>query len=279
MGLLVSAARGVVPERFKPLAKKARQIAIRPRYRGQGVACPCCNGRFRAFRPGGVDEKRDGARCPGCGSWERHRLLWLFLEQRTSFFQQRVALLHVAPEPVLLERFASLPNVRVTSIDLRSPLADLRMDVSELLFAESYFDAVICVHVLEHVEDDRRAIRELHRVLRPGGYAIVISPVKRELTLEDPALVDPQQRERAYGLRDRVRAYGRDLGQRLQAAGFEVDVVPFARELDPAAVERYGLLLSEDIYFSRKPELAAPDSMLRALEGQIGASLGKRQNA
>ena len=165
MGLLVSAARGAVPEPFKPLAKKARQIAIRPRYRGQGVACPCCNAAPSGCVPSGRSRREAGRLqgAPVADRAARHRLLWLFLEQRTvasSSSVSRCSTWRRSPSSSSASR--SLPNVRVTSIDLRSPLADLRMDVSQLLFAESYFDAVICVHVLEHVEDDRRAMRALH---------------------------------------------------------------------------------------------------------------------
>ena len=272
MGLLVSAARGAVPPRFQPLVKSARRSVLRVRYRGEGVVCPCCNGRFRAFRTAGVGTKREGALCPGCGSWERHRLLWLFLAARTSFFSEQLELLHVAPEPVLQQRFRALPNVSYTSIDLRSPLADLPMDVTELLFADGYFDAVICVHVLDHVSDDRKAMQELHRVLRPGGLAIVMCPTKRESTIEDPCVVSAQDRERIYGHRDRVRVYGPDLGDRLAAAGFDVEIVPYASELDPSTVERHGLLVSDDLYVLRKRAGASESSLVHALGARVTAA-------
>ena len=279
MGLLVSAARGAVPGRFKPLAKSARQSVLRLRYRGDGVVCPCCGGRFREFRTAGLGAKRTGAMCPGCGSWERHRLLWLFLEERTSLLRERVELLHIAPEPVMQRRFRAMANVRYTSIDLTSPLADLPMDVTDLVFADGYFDAVICVHVLEHVEDDARAMREINRVLRPGGRAFVISPIKLETTLEDPAAVSPGERERLYGKRDRVRLYGLDLRDRLARAGFDVEVVPFAAELDASVVERHGLLTSEDVYVARKRPAPAGHGLVEVLDARVAKLSRKPERA
>src|SRR5262249_12426105 len=80
-------------------------------------------------------------------------------------------------------------------------------------------------HVLEHVPDDRRAMREFYRVLKPGGWAILLVPITVERTFEDPAVVDPAERLRLFGQEDHVRRYGPDYGDRLSEAGFAVSGV------------------------------------------------------
>jgi SAM-dependent methyltransferase len=211
--------------------------------RGEGVECPCCGGRFRRFVPYGVRRRRPHAQCPGCGAVERHRLLWLYLRERTDLFAKPHRLLHVAPEAIFEARLRELPELRYVSADLASRRARLRADVQRLPFADATFDALLCHHVLEHVPDDRAAMRELRRLLRPGGWAILQSPVRRRLaaTLEDAAVTDPRERERLYGQRDHLRQYGRDYADRLRDAGFEVRAERFASELAPERRARHGL--------------------------------------
>jgi SAM-dependent methyltransferase len=121
---------------------------------------------------------RPHAECPHCGSLERHRLLWLFLKQRTHLFARPARLLDVAPNPILRRKFVGLQHVQYISVDLVSRLARLRADLTQLPFPENCFDAVLCIHVLEHIVEDRRAMRELFRVIRPGSWAIVQTPIQ-----------------------------------------------------------------------------------------------------
>jgi len=210
---------------------------------GEGVECPCCGGRFRRFAPYGVRPRRPHAQCPGCGAMERHRLLWLYLRERTDLFARPQRLLHVAPEPVFEARLRAAPHLAYVSVDLASPRALVRADVQRLPHPDACFDAVLCHHVLEHVADDRAAMRELRRVLRPGGFALLQSPVQRRLpeTVEDPAVRDPRERERLFGQHDHVRQYGADYGARLREAGFEVRAERFADALGPERSARHGV--------------------------------------
>ncbi|MEJ2217489.1 MAG: methyltransferase domain-containing protein [Gemmatimonadota bacterium] len=229
--------------------------AIRPLfYLGNRFICPCCGGRFRKLRPFGV-RRRQNAWCPKCGSLERHRLLWLFLRDRTNLFSEDVRLLHFAPEKVLQDLIAPLHNVDYTSADLDSPHAMTAVDIVDLPWAADTFDAILCSHVLEHVPDDRRAMRELLRVLKPGGWAILQVPVDRDRpgTYEDPAITSPEERERAFGQHDHVRVYGLDYADRLEEAGFAVNVDGYVRTLPPAVAEKHALWSDEDIYFCSKP--------------------------
>jgi SAM-dependent methyltransferase len=148
-----------------------------------------------------------------------------------------------------------LPGVRYVAIDLTSGAVNARADIGHLGIADNTFDAVISNHVLEHVEDDARAMRELARVLRPEGWAVLQVPIDldRERTFEDWTICDPEAREAAFGQHDHVRVYGRDYKDRLEMAGFEVAVDGYAQSLGPCAVRRYGLLPTEDIYICTKP--------------------------
>jgi SAM-dependent methyltransferase len=180
-------------------------------------------------------------------------LVWLFLEQRTELFRRHSRVLHIAPEPSLQERLTRLQNLDYLSGDLESPGAMVKMDVTDIPYGDACFDAVLCLHVLEHVADDRAAMRELLRVLKPGGWAIVQCPVEGDETFEDATIVSARERRRIFGQDDHLRVYGRDLELRLRSAGFVVDVIPFARQLGDEACRRYGLDPSECIYLTRKP--------------------------
>jgi SAM-dependent methyltransferase len=145
-----------------------------------------------------------------------------------------------------------VPTIDYVSGDLDSPLAMLRMDLTSMPFGAAAFDVVLCNHVLEHVLDDRAAMKELLRVLKPGGWAILQVPIKRERTLEDVTVSTPEERLKVFGQRDHVRIYGRDYGERLASAGFGVTVEHYTGEFDPASVNSYGLMPDEDIYLCTK---------------------------
>lgn len=224
-----------------PLRGAYRQW-LRLAYRGDRVVCPCCLGRFRRFLPFGV-VRREHARCPGCGSLERHRLLWLWLERKTDLLTAPHRLLHVAPEPLLAEQLRKRPRLAYVSVDLESSDARVRMDATRLAFRDGAFDVILCLHVLEHVPDDRMAMRELRRVLARGGWALLQSPVdpERAQTFEDPSVRTARDRERVFGQSDHVRIYGRDYSARLAAAGFQVEDSPFAAELSRDEAARFGI--------------------------------------
>ena len=234
------------------LSERQRKALLLWRDRGDRYLCPLCEGRFRQFWPSGIDD-RPNTLCPQCSSLERHRLLWLYLKNRTDFFTADLQLLHFAPEAILRDRFKAQPNITYLSTDLDSDLADVHMDITDLQFEDNRFDVILCVHVLEHIPDDAQAMKELYRVLKPGGWAIVQSPmdVHRATTFEDPSITSPEERERVFNQRDHVRLYGRDYEDRLEAAGFSVKIDGYVRELGEQA-QTYGLNPEEDVYFCTK---------------------------
>lgn len=189
--------------------------------RGKQFHCPLCRTGYRKFLPGGPS-RRPNARCPGCDSLERHRLLAGLI--RKLQIDQKLAIsgrvLHIAPEVALTELFSR--NTDYLSIDLDGSQAMMAMDITALEFSDASFDVVVCNHVLEHIPDDRKAMMELFRVLKPGGWGSIQVPMMGENTQEDLTITDPAERTRLYGQADHVRQYGRDFRQRLGAAGFEV---------------------------------------------------------
>jgi SAM-dependent methyltransferase len=223
------------------------------RLRGHAVECPCCGGNFGHFMPG---RDPNNPICPRCGAQARHRALWLYLGERTNLLHgEELRLLHFAPERALGRRLGATAGIHYVSADLDAPEAMEHFDITDIPHGDDSFDAILCIHVLEHVEDDRKAMRELRRILRPGGWAIVLVPLdlSRAETYEDPSITDPAARERAFWQADHLRLYGRDFPERLREAGFDVTVDEWVRTLDPAAIERHGLFPLEDMYVCTKP--------------------------
>jgi ubiquinone/menaquinone biosynthesis C-methylase UbiE len=158
--------------------------------------------------------------------------------------------LHVAPEQCFYKTFRKMPQLTYVTADLESPLADVRLDIQDMPFAEGEFDMIICNHVLEHVPDDRKAIREVFRVLKNGGSAILQVPTNYEMekTYEDPSITSPAEREKHFRQKDHYRLYGKDYLQRLAEAGFQIPEKNYLDELTLAEKERYRLPGMEYMY-------------------------------
>lgn len=235
-----------------PRGHDVRRRFRRVLYRGSSVECPLCERTFSRFMPG--REGRPNAVCPACGSEERHRALWLWLTERAGIGERPLKLLHLAPEWTLEQRLRALGNLDYLTADLDAAGVMVHFDVTDIPYDAGSFDAIVCSHVLEHVPDDRAAMSELCRVLRPGGWAVFLVPIDLDSaeTLEDPAVVTPEQRLAAYWATDHVRLYGRDFPDRLRAAGFDVDVDTFVREMPPVRRERHALFPFEDMFVGRK---------------------------
>ena len=246
----------MVPEKYRPIIKQIYFSFRQLLYLGNRFICPCCGGHFRKFLPGGV-EPRANAQCPKCGSLERHRLLALYLKNRTDLFSHNLKVLHFAPEYCFQKIFLSLKNLEYVSADLYSPLAMVKMDITNILYEDDSFDVILCSHVLEHVMDDQSAMKELIRVLKPGGWAILQTPIDSHLheTFEDPTIVSDTGRERAFGQSDHVRIYGLDYKDRLEKAGFTVKLDSYATDLDADAIIKFGLMKDEEIYFCTKSNI------------------------
>jgi len=206
---------------------------------------------LRKLLPFGVS-LRENAQCPRCGSLERHRLLWLYLKKKTNFFKDSLQVLDVAPMGFFQKKFSSLPKINYFSVDISSRSSMMKMDITRMAFKENKFDCIICYHVLEHIRDDKKAMGELFRVLKPGGWGILQVPILRDFTFEDPS-VPKEDREKMFGQKDHLRIYGRDYKNRLENIGFIVKVDPFVRGLGGPLIRRYCITKDEDIYYCTKP--------------------------
>jgi hypothetical protein len=220
-------------------------------YRGSAVQCPVCQSGFRTFLPYGRINPRPNALCPNCLSLERHRLIWLYLQEKTDFFKMRMNVLHIAPEACFIKRFEKIHGEQYITADIESPLAKVKMDIHEIPFGDNTFDVVLCNHVLEHVRDDIQAMKEIKRVLKPGGFSIqqipFFNPVP-EVTFEDNSITDPRERERIFGQDDHVRKYGHDYSKRIEQAGLKAVKDGFVNELTDEKRKKYGLVKGEIIY-------------------------------
>ena len=262
-------AKKIIPERFHGAVYRFYMYNVKGYcYGGRRFVCPCCNGHFRRLIPyesnlsygeriGFPKEasQRKNALCPRCGSFGRHRLLWLYLQNRTNLFNGKLRVLHFAPEYIFHKKLSALSNLEYISVDLEMPLARIKIDITSIPFEDNYFDAVLCVHVLEHILDDKKAMLELFRVLKPGGWAVLQSPVdySREVTFEDPAIISPSDRKQFFGQADHVRVYGRDYKNRLESVGFFVREEPYAKELGEGLAAHYCLEEDEMISVCTKP--------------------------
>lgn len=223
--------------------------------KGNNYTDPIDGKRFSTFLPYGYESPRDNVLSPSTLSLERHRLLWLFLKNNTKFFGDKLTVLHFAPEQAFFKRFKTLKNLEYTTTDLDSPLADVKADICNLPFKANSFDVIFCNHVLEHIPNDKKAMEELFRILKPEGWGIFQIPqdLKREHTFEDDSITDRKERAKIFGQYDHVRIYGRDYFDKLRSIGFEVDEIDFTATLTKKEIDRYRLAKGEIIPFVKKP--------------------------
>lgn len=224
-------------------------------YWGTDVTCPVCERKFKKFLPYGRINPRDNALCPNCLSLERHRLIWLYLKEKTPFFDRTLHVLHIAPEACFIKRFEKIHGAQYITADIESPLAKIKMDIHQIPFEQNAFDVVLCNHVLEHVRDDIEAMNEIHRVLKPGGFAILQVPFFNPIsdrTFEDSSIKDKRQREKIFGQDDHVRKYGHDYPDRIKRAGLVPIEDQYVNELNEETRKKFGLIHGEIIYGGRK---------------------------
>ncbi len=231
--------------------------------------CPVCEKWSPYFRKSGV-VPRYGAKCPYCSAVERHRFFWLFVSRRTNLFDGKPKrMLHVAPEPAFERRFKELLGDDYLTADLSNPRAMVKMDVTNIGCPTETFDVIYCSHVLEHVEDDRKAMRELFRVLKKDGWAILEVPIMADRTYEDPTITDPEDRLKVFGQHDHVRRYGPDYVDRLREAGFTVTVIKVTDMLSDKDAVTMGLSSKKRVlHYCTKQQMAATISGSRQYRRQ-----------
>jgi len=214
--------------------------------KGNKYTDPIDNKSFRKFLPYGYQVQRQNVLSPSTLSLERHRLLWLYLTNETDFFTSKKKVLHMAPEQCFLARFRKL-NHDYKTADLDSPIADVKADIINLPFNDNSFDVIFCNHVLEHVQDDTKAMKELFRVMKKGGMGVFQVPqdLNRDVTFEDNSITDPKERAKIFGQYDHVRVYGRDYFDKLRSIGFNVEEVNYSQKISSELLSRYRLMEGE----------------------------------
>jgi SAM-dependent methyltransferase len=204
---------------------------------------------FRKMLPYGYGKQRENALSPSTLSLERHRLMWLFLRDETDFFTstKKLKTLHIAPEQCFLSIFKKQQNLEYITSDLESPIADVKADICNLPFEDNSFDVIFCNHVLEHIPDDTKAMQELFRVMKKGGFGIFQVPqdLKRDITFEDNSITDKKERAKIFGQYDHVRVYGKDYFDRLREIGFKVNEIDYTKKIALKKLERFCLMKGE----------------------------------
>jgi SAM-dependent methyltransferase len=181
--------------------------------------------------------------------------MWLYLKNKSDFFTKKdLKVMHIAPEQCFHSLFKKQKNLDYTTGDLMSPIADLHFDLHDIPLEDNTYEVVFCNHVMEHVKDDLQCMKELHRIMKPGGWGIMQVPIdaNRTETYEDWSITDPKEREKHFWQYDHVRLYGLNYAKRLEEAGFKVDVIDFSKELPTETFERYRIPKSELLYVVRK---------------------------
>jgi len=226
------------------------------------VYCPISDTHFNEFIPiykeydPNLPSHAQPRISPDSGARESLRLQWLFLKHETNLMKEKINLLHFGPEYCYYRIFKEMNNINYCPVDKNNKKysKDIKyIDLAELNIETNTFEMIICNHVLEHVEDDKKAVMEMYRVLKPGGVAIITVPIdfKRDETYEDLSVTKPKDREREFGQWDHVRYYGLDFQQRLETAGFTVKTEHYARSFSIGDYEKYGLA-DEPIFVCKK---------------------------
>ncbi len=217
--------------------------------KGNKFTDPIDGKSFKTFLPYGYGQQRNNVLSPSTLSLERHRLLWLYLQNETDFFTAERKVLHFAPEQAFYKRFRNMRNLNYVTTDLNSPLADVKADICNLPFKDNEFDIILCNHVLEHIPDDIKAMQELYRVMKVGGTGIFQIPqdLSRVKTFEDNSITDQKERAKIFGQYDHVRIYGRDYFEKLRSIGFKVEEIDYTSKMTEDDITRYCLSKGEII--------------------------------
>lgn len=223
-------------------------------YKGNNFVDPIDGKSYRKLLSYGYENPRPNVLSPSTLSLERHRLMWLYLKNETNFFTSKLKVLHIAPEQAFYKKFRKMSNLDYTTLDLDSPLADIKADLRDLPLADHTYDVIFCNHVLEHIPEDVQAMKELYRVMKPGGWGIFQVPMRyhKAETYEDFSITSPQERQKHFGQYDHVRWYGMDYFDRLKSAGFEVDTSFKTQQFSPKEQQKFALMKGEILPVVRK---------------------------
>ncbi len=215
---------------------------IRLKYGGNRLKCYVCKENFRKMLPLHakwyvrnelIDHDTPDALCPQCGSWIRHRFLVKFIEEKGILAKSNIKLLHFAPEDHLADYFTkTYPKMQYFCGDIDiaryKHLKAIELDIRKMPLENESFDAQICYHVLELIDNDGLALSEMHRLLKPQGWAMIAVPIYGKETFEKTGYLTDSEREKLYGYPYNYRLYGLDFVQKLEKTGFSVETYRFS---------------------------------------------------
>jgi len=240
----------MIKSTYKRLISEKQRISIRlfisrlisPFYFGNNYYCTCCNKSFRKFKSKG-NIKRANAECPYCQSLERVRLLDYYLDRELGSYKSKgIKVLHFAPEKSLFDKFSKL-DIEYIDGDINANYARNIIDITNIGYEDNYFDLIICSHVLGHVPDEKKAISEMYRVLKPGCEALVLTLINQNSnkTIENSDIITPADRLKTYGEPDLCRLHGLDFENRLSQGGFNVTKIDYRNNFSTNEKNRFSL--------------------------------------
>ena len=219
-------------------------------YIGKSKKCPCCEKSYRKFLS---YANRKNAMCPRCASLERHRLLYLYLRKEAFLLNKNKKVIHFAPEYPLQKKLKKIFGKNYLSTDIDHPEAMLHADITKIPLENNSFNLILCNHVLQEIPNDKKAIKEIFRILTKNGIAIITVPENKRITktFENQGEKDDKDRAKLYGYYGARRIYGKDFVKRLENAGFKVEVINYIEEFNKKDIEKCGLI-PENIYLCKK---------------------------
>ncbi len=247
--LLKRAIKVIVPKELlrqtEPFLRKIYSVF----YFGNQVECAICGNHYSKFvvLKNGVDTL-----CINCGSLPRNRLLWLYMNNELNITHTHYSLLHFSPAKSIKRKINELKNIEYTTTDYEKG-EDKQYDITAINDADNRYDLIICYHVFEHILEDSKAMKELCRVLKSGGKALLQVPLKEGDTYEDISVTSPTERLKHFGQDDHVRIYGKNnFEERLSNAGFSVKAFSYATTFSDEIIDRNGLNKQELIFICSK---------------------------
>lgn len=215
--------KNLLPQKFLFAHEESFRKILLPFYKGNKYRCNMCGTELRNF------EKLENGNllCAICGSLPRTRRLWKLLSE--EFLKEDSAVLDFSPSRSLYRNLKKEPSIKYFSTDFENEfIADFRYDITNISAESETFDLIICYHILEHIIEDEKAMNELFRVLKPGGYLLVQTPFKKGDIYEDLTLTSESERQKFFGQKDHVRIYSvSGLEKRLQNSSFTIEVRHF----------------------------------------------------
>ncbi len=220
----------------------------------KNVECLICGWKGYKFIPINCGNKiiYENYLCPNCDSHPRHRLLYLYLKKKLNS-RKNFELLHFSPQKCLKDYISNFSNINYLSSDFKIGKEMVDENIEKLTFKNNSFDVILCIHILEHINNDKKAISELYRILKPDGFAIIDVPINYNLkkTYENTNIILPEDRAIAFGQSDHIRLYGNDFKFLLRKEKFKVKIVHFYKNFNSKEIIYYGFE-KNPIYYCTK---------------------------